>query len=74
MSRQAITIDADAIFGDITIVVPEGTDVRLTGSAIFGSKKSKLSGPVAPGAPVIEVRCRAVFGDVTVRPPRKRWW
>ncbi|GGM57581.1 hypothetical protein GCM10011608_48080 [Micromonospora sonchi] len=74
MPRQAITIDADAIFGDITIVVPEGTDVRLTGSAIFGSKKSKLSGPVAPGAPVIEVRCRAVFGDVTVRPPRKRWW
>ncbi|GIJ27235.1 hypothetical protein Vqi01_23970 [Micromonospora qiuiae] len=74
MPRQTITVDADAIFGNVTIVVPEGTDVRLTGSAIFGSKKSKLSGTVAPGAPVIEVRCRAVFGDVTVRPPRKRWW
>ncbi|WP_433528905.1 DUF1707 SHOCT-like domain-containing protein [Micromonospora sp. CA-263727] len=74
MPRQVITIDAEAIFGDVTVVVPEGTDVRLTGSAIFGSKKSKLSGPVIPGGPVIEVRCRAIFGDVIVRPPRKRWW
>ncbi|MDG4796812.1 DUF1707 domain-containing protein [Micromonospora sp. WMMD1082] len=67
-------IDAEAIFGNVTIVVAEGTDVRLTGSAVFGSKQSKLSGPVAAGAPVIEVHCRAIFGDVTVRPPRKRWW
>lgn len=74
LPRQVTTIEADAIFGSVTIVVPEGTDVRLTGSAVFGDKKSKLSGPVTPGAPIIEVRCRAVFGDVTVRPPRKRWW
>ncbi|WP_158603465.1 DUF1707 SHOCT-like domain-containing protein [Micromonospora radicis] len=74
LSRQVTTIEADVIFGSITIVVPEGTEVRLTGSAVFGDKKSKLSGPVSPGAPVIEVRCRVIFGDVTVRPPRKRWW
>ncbi|KXK58987.1 hypothetical protein AWW66_26655 [Micromonospora rosaria] len=74
LRRQVTRIDAEAIFGNVTIVVPEGTDVRLTGNAIFGSKKSKLHGPVTPGAPVIEVRCRAIFGDVTVRPPRKRWW
>ncbi|WP_428964961.1 DUF1707 SHOCT-like domain-containing protein [Micromonospora fluostatini] len=74
LHRQVTRIDADAIFGSITIVVPEGTDVRLTGTAVFGSKNSKLRGPVAPGAPVIEVHCRVIFGDVTVRPPRKRWW
>ncbi|WP_181445303.1 DUF1707 SHOCT-like domain-containing protein [Micromonospora endophytica] len=76
LPRQVITIEAEAIFGNVTIVVPEGTDVRLTGSAIFGDKKSKLSGPVTPGGPVLEVRCRAIFGDVVVRPPRKgkRWW
>ncbi|WP_431727416.1 DUF1707 SHOCT-like domain-containing protein [Verrucosispora sp. TAA-831] len=74
LSARVIRIDADAIFGSITIVVPEGTDVRLTGSAVFGDKKSKLTGPVTPGSPVIEVTCRAIFGDVTVRAPRKRWW
>ncbi|MGC5033342.1 DUF1707 SHOCT-like domain-containing protein [Micromonospora sp. DT229] len=73
LPRQVTTIEANVIFGSITIVVPEGTEVRLTGSAVFGEKKSKLKGPVAPGAPVIEVRCRVVFGDLTVRPPRKRW-
>ncbi len=74
LARQVTTIEANVIFGSITIVVPEGTEVRLTGSAVFGDKKSKMSGPVVPGAPIVEVRCRVVFGDVTVRPPRKRWW
>ncbi|RUL94519.1 MULTISPECIES: DUF1707 SHOCT-like domain-containing protein [Micromonospora] len=74
LPRQVTTVDANVIFGSITIVVPEGTEVRLTGSAVFGDKKSKMSGPVTPGGPVVEVRCRVVFGDVTVRPPRKRWW
>ncbi|MFY1703105.1 DUF1707 SHOCT-like domain-containing protein [Micromonospora sp. WMMA1923] len=74
LHRRVTTIDADAIFGNVTVVVPEGTDVRLTGSAVFGSKRSKLSGPVVPGGPVIEVRARAIFGDVTIRPPRRRWW
>lgn len=73
LPRQVTTVEANVIFGSITIVVPEGTEVRLTGSAVFGDKKSKLSGPVTPGAPIVEVRCRVVFGDVTVRPPRKRW-
>ncbi|GGL94514.1 DUF1707 SHOCT-like domain-containing protein [Micromonospora yangpuensis] len=74
LHRRVITINAEAIFGSVTVVVPEGTDVRLTGSAVFGSKQSKLSGPIIPGGPVIEVRARVIFGDVTIRPPRRRWW
>ncbi|QOC91305.1 DUF1707 SHOCT-like domain-containing protein [Micromonospora craniellae] len=74
LSSRVTRIEAEAIFGNVTIVVPEGTDVRLTGSAILGERKSKLTGPVTPGAPVIEVHCRAILGDVTVRAPRKRWW
>ncbi|GAB2947649.1 DUF1707 domain-containing protein [Micromonospora polyrhachis] len=72
--QQPVTvIEATTVFGDLTVVVPEGTDVRLTGSAIFGSKTSKMREPVRPGAPVVEVRTRVVFGEVTVRPPRKPW-
>jgi len=29
---------------------------------------------VVPGSPVIEVHCNVIFGEVTVRPPRKPWW
>jgi len=69
------TIEAIATFGSVTIYVPEGVEVRLTGSAVFGSKVSKLrGGPPVPGAPVIEVRARVLFGSVTVRPPKRRWW
>ncbi|MER7169554.1 DUF1707 domain-containing protein [Micromonospora sp. NPDC000207] len=72
--RPVTRIDAEAIFGSVVVVVPEGTEVRLTGSAVFGDKKSKMRGPYVAGAPVVEVRCRVIFGDVTVRPPRQRWW
>ncbi|GAB3815275.1 DUF1707 SHOCT-like domain-containing protein [Micromonospora zhanjiangensis] len=67
-------IEATAIFGSVTIFVPEGVDVRLSGSAVFGSKESKLTGRPEPGAPVIDVRALVRFGSVTVRPPRRRWW
>jgi hypothetical protein len=67
-------IEATAIFGSVTVFVPEGVDVRLTGSAVFGSKESKLQGRPEPGAPVVEVRSRVVFGSVTIRPPQRRWW
>ncbi|MFY1668402.1 DUF1707 SHOCT-like domain-containing protein [Plantactinospora sp. WMMB334] len=72
LSQPVISIDATAIFGSVTIFVPEGVEVRLTGTAIFGSKESKLRGTAPPGAPVLEVRSRVVFGSVTVRPPHRR--
>jgi hypothetical protein len=72
--QQPVTvIEATAVFGDLTVVVPEGTEVRLTGNAVFGSKTSEMREPVRPGAPVVDVRTRVVFGSVTVRPPKKRW-
>jgi len=72
--QQPVTvIEATAVFGELTVVVPEGTEVRLTGNAIFGAKTSKMQEPVRPGAPVVEVHTRVVFGEVTVRPPKKPW-
>jgi uncharacterized protein DUF1707/cell wall-active antibiotic response 4TMS protein YvqF len=74
LQHHTIVIEATAIFGSVTVFVPEGVDVRLSGTALFGSKESRLRGPVRPGAPLIEVRTRVIFGAVTVRPPRQRGW
>ena len=64
------TIEATAVFGSVTIFVPHGVDVRLSGVAVFGGKDSQLrGGPPPPGAPVLDVRATVVFGSVTVRPP-----
>lgn len=73
LPHRVTRIDATVVFGDVTVYVPEGIDVRITGTAIFGSKESKLRTPPSPGAPVIEIRCHVTFGSVTVRPPRKKW-
>ncbi|MFI5844414.1 DUF1707 domain-containing protein [Catenuloplanes sp. NPDC051500] len=73
LTHQYSVIEATAIFGSVTIYVPEGVDVRMTGRAVFGAKTSKLRGGVPPGAPVLEVRTTVWFGEVTVRPPKINW-
>jgi hypothetical protein len=66
-------ITAVAVFGNVTVVVPDGIDVELEGVAIFGSKRcSTGETPPVPGSPVVLVRAFALFGDVRVRPPRAR--
>lgn len=73
LTHQHTVIEATAIFGSVTIYVPEGVDVRMTGRAVFGAKTSKLRGSTPPGAPVLEVRSTVWFGEVTVRPPKINW-
>lgn len=64
-------ITAIAVFGDVTVIVPDGIDVDLEGVAIFGDKRCTTGDtPPVPGSPVVLVRAFALFGDVRVRPPR----
>ena len=69
--RQRVTvIDASAKLGSITIFVPDGVEVRMTGRAVLGAKSSELRRAPRAGAPVIEVRCNVLLGSVTVRRPK----
>jgi hypothetical protein len=67
--QHVTTIDATVRFGSMTIFVPDGIDVRLTGRAVLGAKSSQLRGEPAAGAPVIVVNCDVLCGAVTVRRP-----
>ena len=69
IGQHVTTIDATVRFGAMTIFVPDGIDVRLTGRAVLGAKSSDLRGEPAPGAPVIVVNCDVLCGAVTVRRP-----
>ena len=69
IGQQVTTIDATVRFGTVTIFVPDGIDVRMTGRAVLGAKSSDLHGEPHPGAPVILVRCDVLCGAVTVRGP-----
>jgi Domain of unknown function (DUF1707)/Cell wall-active antibiotics response 4TMS YvqF len=72
--QRVTTIDAKVRFGSVSIYVPDGTDVRMTGRAILSAKSSELRGEPKPGAPVIVVRCDLFCGAVTVRRPERDKW
>ena len=70
--RQPVTtIDATVRLGSVTIFVPDGIEVRMSGRAVLGAKSSELHRAPRPGAPVIEVRCDVLLGSVTVRRPKR---
>jgi Domain of unknown function (DUF1707)/Cell wall-active antibiotics response 4TMS YvqF len=69
IGQHVTTIEATVRFGTVTIFVPDGIDVRLTGRAMLGAKSSQLRGEPQPGAPVVVVNCDVLCGSVTVRCP-----
>lgn len=70
-SRE-IDVQVAVALGSVTLVVPEGIDVRLEVGCFLADRKHRLTAPVTPGGPVYRVRGFAVLGEVTVRPPRRR--
>lgn len=72
LTSQVTTIEASATLGSVTIFVPDGVEVCLTGTAVLGAKSSQLRGAPLPGSPVINVHAKAVLGSVTVRPLHRR--
>jgi hypothetical protein len=67
--QRVTTIDATVRLGSVTIFVPDGIEVRMSGRAVLGAKSSQLRRAPHPGAPVIEVRCDVLLGSLTVRRP-----
>ena len=65
-----LDVRAVPVFGTVKVVVPRGLDVVVTGAPVFGTVKD-LDGDAAaapvPGAPIVRVRCWAVFGTVKVQ-------
>ncbi|HEY2520160.1 MAG TPA: DUF1707 domain-containing protein [Streptosporangiaceae bacterium] len=74
IGQQVTSVDVTARFGAVTIFVPDGTDVRLTGRAVFSAKSSDLPAP-RPGAPVLVVHCDLFCSAVNIRRPdwKMRW-
>jgi class 3 adenylate cyclase len=68
IDHAVITINASAIMGSIDVIVPEGTEVELTGFNFMGSKECRVADvPANPGGPVIRVNAFALMGSVMVR-------
>jgi Domain of unknown function (DUF1707)/Cell wall-active antibiotics response 4TMS YvqF len=69
IGQQVTTVNARVRLGSVTIYVPDGVDVRLTGRAVLGSKASEVHGVPEPGAPMLVVHCDVLLGSITVKRP-----
>jgi len=63
--RQPVTtIDATVRLGSVTIFVPDGIEVRMSGRAVLGAKSSELHRAPRPGAlDAADARCAVVAPD-----------
>jgi hypothetical protein len=74
-----VELDLSTVFGDVEVIVSEGVDAELLGTAIFGARKVDLA-PVErlAGTPLVVVHGRAVFGDLRLRSlapgESASWW
>jgi Domain of unknown function (DUF1707)/Cell wall-active antibiotics response 4TMS YvqF len=72
ITAPVVTLDVRAIFGGIDLLVPEGVGVELRARTLLGSVKHEGGEPPAPGAPLVVLTGRTVFGAIRVR--HKRLW
>jgi hypothetical protein len=64
MAEDVVEISGTNVFGTVEVIVPEGVEVEVTGSVVFGDRSSRLA-PVQrlPGTPLIRVTVKTVFGE-----------
>ena len=72
VTGDEVTIDANTVFGDIDLLVPEGVVVEVRSRTFFGDLRHETGQAGPPGAPRILLEGGTVFGDVKVRSARLR--
>ncbi|WP_203816778.1 DUF1707 SHOCT-like domain-containing protein [Paractinoplanes ferrugineus] len=70
-SEPTIEIGGLCLFGQVTVIVPEGVEVDLSGAVVFANHDLRLAPvPRVPGTPEIRVDIATWFGQVHVRSKR----
>jgi len=77
---DVVDISAVTMLGNLTVDVPEGVEVELTGFDVLGDRELRLTPvPRRSGTPLIRIRAHGLLGDVFVRTPTEgeqppSWW
>lgn len=74
LASSQVRIQANAVFGEVTVIVGDGVTVSTTGTAALGEYDGPHEQPV-DGKPHVVLTGLALFGSVQVKrkPPKKRW-
>lgn len=65
-------ISVFCLFGEVTVIVPDGVTVRNECIPILGEAQMKWLAPPVPGAPTVILKGVAGFGSAVARGPKKR--
>ncbi len=59
-----VEINGRNVFGSVEVIVPEGVEVEIGGTVVFGERSIRLA-PVQrlAGTPVIRINITTVFGE-----------
>ncbi|MBT8241113.1 MAG: cell wall-active antibiotics response protein, partial [Acidimicrobiia bacterium] len=60
--REDCTVKVYSIFGDVTVILPDGVRASLQSTTIFGDRKELLHQAI-PGAPYVRVVAATLFGN-----------
>lgn len=67
LDAHAVTITGKNVFGEVKVIVPEGVEVELTGSCVFGARGMELAAvPRLAGTPLVRVHINTYFGELKV--------
>ncbi len=62
---EGAVVQGGSVFGDVTVILPDGLRVRHESFTVFGDQKERLT-PPADGAPTITVNGRTIFGNAAI--------
>lgn len=71
IESDVVDIEARAVMGGITVIVPAGIAVEMTGTVVMGGGSCRTTGATpATEGPLVRVRASGLWGSVTVRSGR----
>lgn len=72
LAAPEVMLTKVSIIGGVNARVPPGMRVEVSNFAILGGRNVKLSGSLAPNAPVLHIRSFSIIGGVNVRETRNK--
>ncbi|MGI8330664.1 DUF1707 SHOCT-like domain-containing protein [Actinomadura scrupuli] len=71
LQRKHIVIEASLLAGSITLLVPDGVHVNVTGRTMLATRDLRLR--PAPDGPVIEISGNLILGTIKAAAPKRTW-
>jgi predicted membrane protein len=65
--REDCVINACAVFGGIDVLVPDGLNVKINSTSIFGGVSDKKNRKFQENTPTVYINATCIFGGMDVK-------